>query len=51
MILDMRKTYKKYLDQAKKGNNQCDQIRICALSLKQDLSFNNEEKKRAVDLF
>lgn len=33
-ILDMRKTYTEYLDQANKANKQYDIIRICALGLK-----------------
>lgn len=33
MILNMRKTYIKYLDQTNKANNQRDQIRTCALGL------------------
>lgn len=33
MILDMRKSYKKYLDQANKIDNQYDQIQIRALRL------------------
>ncbi len=50
MILDMRKTYMEYLDQANKADNQRDKIRMRALGLEQELYISNEEKKQAVSL-
>ncbi len=45
MILDMRKTYTEYLDQANKADNQRDEIRMRALGLEQELHISNKEKK------
>ena len=50
-ILDMRKAYKEYLDQANKANNQRDQIQIRALGLEGDLLISNKERKQTVTLF
>ena len=50
MILDIRKTYTEYLDQANKADDQRDQIRIYTLGLKQDLHISNEEREQAVTL-
>ena len=48
IILDMRITYTGYLDQANKADDQCDQIRMRALGLEQDLYISNEEREQAV---
>ena len=45
MILDMRKTYTEYFDQANKAKDQLDQIRTYALELEQDLYISNEKRK------
>ena len=50
MILDMRKTYTEYLDQANEADNQRNQIRMRALGLEQDLHISNEEREQAVML-
>ena len=44
MILDMRKTYTEYLDQANEADDQRDQFRTRALGLEQDLHISNEER-------
>ena len=50
MILDMRKTYIGYLDQANKADDQRKEIRMCALRLEQNLYISNEEREEAVTL-
>ncbi len=50
MILDMRKTYTEYLDQANKADNQYDEIRTRALGLEQELHISNKEREQAVSL-
>ena len=50
MILDMRKTYTEYFDQANKADDQRNQFRTCALGLEQDLHISNEEKEQVVTL-
>ncbi len=50
MILDMRKTYMEYLDQANKADNQGDKIRTRDLGLEQELYISNEEREQAVSL-
>ena len=50
MILDMRKTYTEYLDQANEADDQRDEIRTRALGLKQELHISNEEREQAVSL-
>ncbi len=50
MILDMRKTYMEYIDQANVADNQRDEIRRRALGLEQELHISNEEIEQAVSL-
>ena len=50
MILDMRKTYTEYLNQANEADDQHNQFRTHALRLEQDLHINNEEREQAVML-
>ncbi len=50
MILDMRKTYTEYLDQANKADNQRDKIRTHALRLEQELYISNKKREQAVSL-
>ena len=50
MILDIRKTYTEYLDQANEADNQRNQIRTHALGLEQDLHISNKEREQAVTL-
>ena len=50
MILDMRKIYTKYFDEANKADNQHNQIRTHALGLEQDLHINNKKRVQAVTL-
>ncbi len=50
MILDMRKTYMEYFDQANEANNQRDEIRTRALRLEQELHISNKEREQAVSL-
>ena len=50
MILDMRSIYTEYLDQANEADKKCDEIRICALGLQQELHISNDKKEQAVSL-
>ena len=50
MILDKRKTYTDYLDQANEADDQRDKIWTCALGLEQELHISNEEREQAVSL-
>ncbi len=50
MILDIRKTYTEYLDQANEVDNQRDKIRTRALGLEQELHISNKEREQVVSL-
>ena len=50
IILDMWNIYFKYLDQANKPNEECDEISTHMLGLEQKLHISKDEKDQAVFL-
>ena len=50
MILDMRSIYIKYLNKANEADKKRDEIRTCALQLKQELHISNDKREQAVFL-